>query len=98
MTASRDRGQAQALAVLVAGAAIIGLAPILVRLADAGPAAVGFWRVAFAMPLLGLMALRTDGGSDAPTASPCWRAWPSPATSASGTTASTSPRWPTPRC
>lgn len=66
MTASRDRGQAQALAVLVAGAAIIGLAPILVRLADAGPAAVGFWRVAFAMPLLGLMALRTDGGVGRP--------------------------------
>jgi drug/metabolite transporter (DMT)-like permease len=54
------------LAVLVAGAAIIGLAPILVRLADAGPAAVGFWRVAFAMPLLGLMALRTDGGVGIP--------------------------------
>ena len=63
-TAARDRGQA--LAVLVAGAAIIGLAPILVRLADAGPAAVGFWRVAFAMPLLGLMALRADGGGGSP--------------------------------
>ena len=63
-TAARDRGQA--LAVLVAGAAIIGLAPILVRLADAGPAAVGFWRVAFAMPLLGLMALRADRGVGSP--------------------------------
>ena len=65
-TASRDRGQLQALAVLVAGAAIIGLAPILVRLADAGPAAVGFWRVALAMPLLGLMALRSEGGVGRP--------------------------------
>lgn len=63
-TAARDRGQA--LTVLVAGAAIIGLAPILVRLADAGPAAVGFWRVAFAMPLLGLIALRADGGVGSP--------------------------------
>lgn len=63
-TAARDRGQA--LAVLVAGAAIIGLAPILVRLADAGPAAVGFWRVAFAMPLLSLMALRADRGVGSP--------------------------------
>ena len=63
-TAGRDRGQS--LAVLVAGAAIIGLAPILVRLADAGPAAVGFWRVAFAMPLLGLMALRADRGVGSP--------------------------------
>lgn len=59
-------GGGQALAVLVLGAAIIGLAPILVRLADAGPAAVGFWRVAFAMPLLGLLALRTDGGVGRP--------------------------------
>jgi drug/metabolite transporter (DMT)-like permease len=52
--------------VLVLGATVIGLAPILVRLADAGPAAVGFWRVAIALPLLGLMALRTDGGVGAP--------------------------------
>ncbi len=64
IAASRDSGRA--LAVLVAGAAIIGLAPILVRLSDAGPAAIGFWRVAFAMPLLALMALRTDGGVGTP--------------------------------
>ena len=66
VTAARDGERAKALAVLVAGAAIIGLAPILVRLSDAGPAAIGFWRVAFAMPLLGLLALRTDGGVGAP--------------------------------
>lgn len=66
LTAVRDTGYAKALAVLVVGAAIIGLAPILVRLADAGPAAIGFWRVTFAMPLLALMALRTDGGVGRP--------------------------------
>ncbi|MDP1600445.1 DMT family transporter [Phenylobacterium sp.] len=67
MTAVRDTGHAKALAVLVAGAAIIGLAPILVRLADAGPAAIGFWRVTFAMPLLALIAMRTDGGVGRPS-------------------------------
>lgn len=66
-TAVRDAGHAKALAVLVAGAAIIGLAPILVRLADAGPAAIGFWRVTFAMPLLALIALRTNGGVGRPS-------------------------------
>lgn len=67
LTAGRDTGYAKALAVLVAGAAIIGLAPILVRLADAGPAAIGFWRVTLAMPLLALLALRTDGGVGRPS-------------------------------
>lgn len=67
VTAVRDTGHAKALAVLVAGAAIIGLAPILVRLADAGPAAIGFWRVTFAMPLLALIAMRTDGGVGRPS-------------------------------
>ena len=51
-------GQGAALAMLFVGAAIIGLAPILVRLSDAGPAATGFWRLAFAMPLLLLVTAR----------------------------------------
>jgi drug/metabolite transporter (DMT)-like permease len=55
-----------ALAVLVAGAVIIGLAPILVRLADAGPAAAAFWRLAFALPLLALLAGRRSGGLSQP--------------------------------
>lgn len=55
------RGRLQALAVLVLGASIIGLAAILVRLSDAGPAATGFWRLAFAAPLLALIAYRTGG-------------------------------------
>lgn len=42
--------------MLVFGGCVIGLAPILVRLADAGPAAAGFWRLLLAMPLLALMA------------------------------------------
>lgn len=51
----------RAVAVLVFGACVIGLSPILVRLAEAGPAAAGFWRLAFAMPLLAVMTRRTSG-------------------------------------
>ena len=57
----------QALAVLVLGASIIGLAAILVRLSDAGPAASGFWRLVFATPLLALMTYRTGGFGGAPS-------------------------------
>ena len=46
-----------ALAALVFGALVIGTSPILVRLADCGPAAAGFWRLSFATPLLALMAV-----------------------------------------
>ena len=41
-----------ALSGLVAGALCIALAPIFVRLADVGPSAAAFWRVALATPLL----------------------------------------------
>jgi len=44
-----------ALVALVFGALVIGTTPILVRLAACGPAAAGFWRLAFATPLLALM-------------------------------------------
>ncbi|HEY0648207.1 DMT family transporter [Phenylobacterium sp.] len=57
----------QALAVLVMGACIIGLAAILVRLSDAGPVATGFWRLVFATPLLALMAQRAGGLRGAPS-------------------------------
>ena len=40
--------------MLVVGACVIGLAPILVRLSAAGPAATGFWRLLFALPLLAI--------------------------------------------
>lgn len=57
----------QALAVLLLGACIIGLAAILVRLSDAGPTATGLWRLIFATPLLALMAGRTGGFGGAPS-------------------------------
>lgn len=49
----------RALLILIVGACIIGFSPILVRLSQAGPAATGFWRLAFALPLLTLMATRS---------------------------------------
>ena len=50
--------RAAALTVLILAAMVLGFAPILVRLADAGPAAAGFWRFAFALPLLLVMTAR----------------------------------------
>jgi drug/metabolite transporter (DMT)-like permease len=46
----------KALAVLVFGACIIGIGPILVRLAETGPAAAGFWRLGLALPWLAVFA------------------------------------------
>ncbi len=53
MTPASDR---RALLVLVLGAMVIGAGPVLVRLAGAGPAAVAFWRLSFALPLLAVLA------------------------------------------
>ena len=58
-----------ALAALVFGALVIGMSPILVRLAACGPAAAGFWRLGFATPLLALMATASPraGGIGTPS-------------------------------
>ncbi len=50
---------------LLLGAAAIAFAPIFVRLADVGPSAVGFWRVALALPLLWLMTARSEARGSA---------------------------------
>jgi len=52
----RDDDGRLALAALVFGALVIGSTPILVRLAACGPAAAGFWRLTFALPLLAILA------------------------------------------
>lgn len=49
------------LIVLVGSAAIIGLAPIFVRLTETGPAAAGFWRLALAVPMLLAITARPGG-------------------------------------
>jgi len=64
MTPSSDR---LPLIVLIVGAMIIGLSPIFVRLSDAGPAATGFWRLAFAVPLLALLTAVEKPSPAAPT-------------------------------
>jgi drug/metabolite transporter (DMT)-like permease len=44
---------------LLAGNMAIAFGPLLVRYADSGPIATGFWRLALAVPFLGLMGWRT---------------------------------------
>jgi drug/metabolite transporter (DMT)-like permease len=56
----------RAVLALLIGACVIGVAPILVRLADAGPAAIGVWRLLFSLPLLAALASRSGGGVGAP--------------------------------
>jgi drug/metabolite transporter (DMT)-like permease len=48
--------RAPALAALFCGASCIALSPIWVRIADVGPTASAFWRVALAVPLLWAVA------------------------------------------
>lgn len=55
--AALQQPAAPALAMFLAlllGATCIGFSGIFVRFADVGPAAAGFWRMAFALPVLGL--------------------------------------------
>ena len=49
------------LIVLLISANILALAPILVRLTETGPAAAGFWRFVFALPILFLIVGRPGG-------------------------------------
>lgn len=58
--------RAYALFALFAGATCIALSPIWVRVAEVGPTASAFWRVALAVPLLwAIVALVPHGGASA---------------------------------
>jgi drug/metabolite transporter (DMT)-like permease len=57
MKKERDHTEIGALIALFLGAITIGAAGILVRLAEAGPIAVAFWRGFFALPLLAVWAM-----------------------------------------
>lgn len=57
----------QALGALAFGACVLGLSPILVRLAGTGPAAAGFWRLALAIPILLFLTWRAQGRPAAPS-------------------------------
>lgn len=65
MAATTARSGLPAPLAVAAGAAIIGLAPIGLRLSEVGPQATAFWRFAFAMPLLAI--LWRAGGERFPT-------------------------------
>jgi drug/metabolite transporter (DMT)-like permease len=56
MTARRL--EARGLAALLAGAALIGFAPIWVRWSEVGSASTAFWRLALALPILGFWSAR----------------------------------------
>ena len=58
-------GRAQAALAAMLGAALLGLAPIWVRLSDLGPQATNLWRFLFALPILALLATRGPGPSRA---------------------------------
>ena len=49
------------LLALLAGNAFLAMGPWFVRLADTGPVSAGFWRLALALPVIALLAWRTEG-------------------------------------
>lgn len=53
-----NREHISAVAILALGAVALGLGPILVRVAEVGPASAGFWRLALALPLIAPFAFR----------------------------------------
>lgn len=55
--------RARAVLAAMTGAALIGLAPIGIRLSELGPQATNFWRFAFALPILALWGLRRPAPS-----------------------------------
>ena len=67
MTEGHKVSRWQAVAALMAGACVLGLSPVLVRLTETGPAAAGFWRLALALPALALMARRTEAKARGPS-------------------------------
>lgn len=56
-------------AALLGGNFALALGPWLVRLADTGPVAAGFWRLFLALPIIALLAWREGRGKP----SPAWR-------------------------
>jgi len=52
---------------LIVGNLILAVGPWMVRLADVGPIASGFWRLAIAIPFLAFFAWRQQRGREAPS-------------------------------
>jgi len=66
------RTDLRAFLVLLFGAGVVGFAPILVRLADVGPAAAGLWRFVFAAPLMLALVLANRRGAGRPQPMMVW--------------------------
>ena len=83
MSAAPDR---KALIVLLAGASVIGLGTVLVRLTGTGAAAAGLWRLVFGLPWMGLLFLaeRRSGGGAAGVATAPGLGRPGPSRAALG--------------
>lgn len=62
---------------LAAAACVIGFAAILVKMSGLGPQAIAFWRLAFAIPVLGVWLLieQHRGRAAGPAAAPPARRW-----------------------
>jgi drug/metabolite transporter (DMT)-like permease len=60
---------------LCAGAVAMGVSPVFVRLADVGPFASAFWRVALAIPALAVWALLESGPGAIRAAFACRAVW-----------------------
>lgn len=56
-----------AFAALIVANLFLAAGPWMVRLADVGPIAAGFWRLALAVPFLAFFAWRSEGGKGRPT-------------------------------
>jgi drug/metabolite transporter (DMT)-like permease len=65
---SAARSGRHAFAALILANLMLAFGPWMVRLADVGPVAAGFWRMALAAPFLLLIARRGLNGSGAPAA------------------------------
>lgn len=65
MTAQSPYAVFWRLGLLLVGNAALALGPLLVRLADSGPVAAGFWRLTLALPLIALFAWRETPGRTA---------------------------------
>lgn len=62
----------RSLLALIAGAIGIGFAPIFVRFSEVGPSATAFWRIALALPMMGLWAATTSDGKFARLSARDW--------------------------
>jgi drug/metabolite transporter (DMT)-like permease len=65
-SSSAARAGRYAFPALIVGNLVLALGPWMVRLADVGPVASGFWRVTLALPFLFLLAWRQQSGREAP--------------------------------